>query len=127
MDCDEKAVMHRCSDVLKGFGSVHVHYEEILELDETYIVVAALEKTSALMHLQRKVVEGMEQWLDRWTHSNIWQPHTTLVHEPGMELGAINRAMQASFVPFDTMIERIEFSRVTENGYEIVGHVLLNK
>ena len=94
-------------------------------MDETYIVVAALKRSEGLLDLQKRVVQGQDELLDRWTHSESWQPHTTLVHEPGMELKVVRDAMQAIFEPFETVIERVDFSRVTENGYEIIGHVML--
>lgn len=122
---NEELLMERCRKALRGINPVKVCYEEILELDETYIVVAVLKRSAELLDLQRSVVQGQEELLDRWTHSEIWQPHTTLVHEPGMELKAVRDAMQAVFEPFETVIERVDFSRVTENGYEIIGHVML--
>ena len=125
VDGDEADIMRRCSESLRGSGAVQVYYDEILELEETFILVAALRKTDQLLSLQQKVVQGCDDLLDRWTHSSIWQPHTTLVHEPGMNLNAIREAMQKKFEPFETVVERVDFSRVTETGYEIIGSISL--
>ena len=77
------------------------------------------------MSVQRMVTKGHDEMLDQWTHNESWQPHTTLVHQPGMKLDRVAEAMQAEFRLFEARIEQIEFSRVTEHGYEIVGHVML--
>jgi len=120
---DEAALIESVKANLYGEKAFSVQYEGIAELDETFIVVALLRKTQGLLNLQRKVTEGRDCLLDRWTHSAIWQPHTTLVHQPGMILCEVADAMQARFVPFEARINRVEFSRVTENGYEIVDGI----
>ena len=117
---DEDELIKACKDAMAGEKSVEVQYQKITEFDETYIVVALVKKTNELAALQKKAVGDRDKWLDRWTHSADWTPHTTLVHQPGMELRALCDAMQERFQPFNGKIERIEFSRVTEGGYEIV-------
>ena len=121
VDGDEAEMMRECTTALKDEHSVHIEYEKIAELDETYIVVALLKKSKDLQELQKKAVGNFDRNLDRWTHSENWTPHTTLAHHPGMYLEPVRKAMQAQFSEVKGKIKRIEFSKVLSDGYEIVG------
>ena len=121
----EAELIAHCKEELRGLRPFSVRYSGICEFTDTCIVVALLEKTQELMSVQRMVTKGHDEMLDQWTHNESWQPHTTLVHQPGMKLDRVAEAMQAEFRLFEARIEQIEFSRVTEHGYEIVGHVML--
>ena len=123
----ETELIDGCRTALCGAGAFRVRYERIAELPETSIVVALLRRTNTLSALQRSVTAGRESMLDRWTHSDVWLPHTTLVHQPGMALGEVCAAMQAVFTPFEATVARVEFSRVTGNGYEIVDGMDLSE
>ena len=122
----ESELIDACRAALCGVAPFHVQYERIAELPETSIVVALLRRTETLNALQRSITAGREPLLDRWTHSDVWLPHTTLVHQPGMALGDVCAAMQAAFTPFEATVARVEFSRVTGDGYEIVDGMDLN-
>ena len=123
---DEAELIAACRAALRDAAPFRVEYERIAELTETSIVVALLRRTGSLCALQRRLTAGREALLDRWTHSDVWLPHTTLVHQPGMALGDVCAAMQAAFTPFEAEVARVEFSRVTDDGYEVVDGMDLN-
>ena len=121
----EVELIAHCKEELRGLQPFSVLYSGIGEFTDTCIVVALLEKTPELLSVQRMVTKGHDEMLDQWTHNESWQPHTTLVHQPGMKLERIAEAMQTEFKSFEAWIEWIEFSRVTDNGYVIVDQVEL--
>ena len=94
-------------------------------MPETSIIVAVPTLPDTLRSLHDRIDRDFGESLDSWTHGENWYPHTTLVYNPAVDLDAICKEMQKHFVPFDTSIEQIEFSRVEENGYNIVETVRL--
>ena len=93
-------------------------------------MVAAAEKAGALGKLHKRIAEEYGSSLNQWTRTDeIWLPHTTLLHDPDMDMNDMRdicRKMESSFEPFTAVVESIEFSRVTEAGYEIVGGIELH-
>ena len=64
--------------------------------------------------------------LDPWTKSDRWHPHTTLFYGPDSDLYGIRNRIAESFVPFAAEINRIEFSHILEDGYEIMDRLDLS-
>ena len=124
---EEAQRIGKCKAALKEAAPVRVRFKEIAEFTETSVVAAIPEKTEALAALQRRAVGDGERLLDRWTRCAAWQPHTTLVHQPGMELAQVCAAMQSAFEPFETWVERIEFSRVEDGRCEVVDGLDLHR
>ena len=122
---EEDRFISSCKDILSGYHTCTVHYEKIQILSATSIIVATPEKISTLTDIQRDISDRWCDKLDRWTRAEVWEPHTTLVHRPGFDLEPVAGAMQEMFEPFSARIDRVEFSRVCDNGYEILETVSL--
>ena len=122
---DDGPFVRACSEMLRGCRSFAVRYETIRTLSETSVIAAIPGKNSALASLHRKIAKEYGPFLDRWTCGDEWVPHTTLMHDPAADLERICREMNRIFVPFETRIGRIEFSRVGEDGFRILDSVTL--
>lgn len=126
---DEAGFIAFCKALIDGATRFTVKYTRLVALEETSIVVAAAEKADALGKLYRCIAEEYGDSLNQWTRTDeMWLPHTTLLHDPDMDMidmRDICRKMESRFEPFTAVVESIEFSRVTEAGYEIVGGIEL--
>lgn len=122
---EEAAYMAFCKTVLRDVGAFSVFYEQMEVLSETSIIVASPRKRGALARIQAKLAAGWEDEMDKWTKPDVWRPHTTLMYKPDADLHEICERMTAVFRPFTAQIERIEFSKVTENGYRILDSIPL--
>lgn len=127
---DEAKFIAFCKALLDGATRFTVKYTRLDALEKTSIVVAAAEKAGALGEFHRRIAEEYGDSLNQWTRTGeMWLPHTTLLHDPDMDMidmRDICRKMESSFEPFTAVVESIEFSRVTEAGYEIVGGIELH-
>jgi len=121
----EAAFLSSCKARLSGRPKFSVHYVEIAVWSPPPIIVAVPRKEKALAALQEELADGWSSGLDRWTQPGAWQPHTTLVTNPKADFPTIARAMAEAFVPFSAQVDRIEFSRVLETGYEIIDCIAL--
>ena len=120
---DEEGFIASCKEILRGHGAFDVCYERIEVLYATSIVVASPAKEGGLAAVHRDIVSAWGAELDKWSQEDVWHPHTTLVHDLRADLDAAAKVMRDGFAPFPGRVGRIEFSRVKENGYEIVDHV----
>ena len=120
---EEARFIASCRELLAGYAAFPVRYGRIEPLPATSILVASPEKEGALLALHDAIAEKWSGALDRWTGNDAWKPHTTLLYEPEGDLEAAAAALKEGFIPFAARVERIEFSRVEENGYTIVGAV----
>lgn len=114
-----------CRRLLSGHPAFTVDYERLAVLEETAILTALPEKTGALAALHRRIAERWDKELDRWTRSERWLPHTSLLYDPQADLQALCLRAEACFTPFSARICAIEFSRVLDSGYEIIDRVAL--
>lgn len=118
---DSNALFIRsCRQLLRGIPPFDVAYTGIEVLEETSIIVAAPAENELLRALHRRIAEAFDASLDRWTKEGSWYPHTTLYYGPQADLRSIADRMRESFRPFTARIERIEFSLVLKDGYEII-------
>ena len=117
---NEDTFIDVCSDTICQFRSFIVRYEKIEVLPQTSIIVALPAKYGELLSLHDAISEQFGDVLDCWTRGGNWQPHTTLLYDPYADLPSICRQVQCRFTPFETIIQRIEFSRVNASGYSIV-------
>lgn len=124
---DEAELIHNCKERLNNQTTFTVHYESIDVLPVPGIIVASPKKEGSLQDMHEKLTANHIDWLDVWTRTENWKPHTTLVHQPQADLDTVAKEMRRIFEPFDACVEQIEFSRVTESGYEIIGAVDLKK
>lgn len=124
---EEAGFIQFCRKLLNGVSAFSVEYRALEVLEATSIIIATPEKSGVLESLHQSIAERYENDLDKWTRTELWYPHTTLLYDPQTDLHAICRQMSERFAPFSADIRRIEFSRVLETGYEIIDHVdLLN-
>jgi hypothetical protein len=114
-----------CKELLQGVGPFSVLFDKVEVLSETSIIVATPQKNGVLLTLHTKIAERYGPFLDQWTCGDNWYPHTTLLYNPQADLPRICRAVQEDFSPFEAGVKSIEFSRVTETGYEIVDRIVL--
>ena len=127
MGDDEAGFTAFCATLLKGVSRFAVKYTHLAVLEETSIVAALAEKTGTLAALHRRIAEVYGSSLNEWTGSNeAWLPHTTLLYDPKADLQKVCREMARRFAPFAAEVVRVEFSRVTPSGYEIIDRVALS-
>lgn len=122
---DEDGFMSSCKAVLSGYEKFSVCYDKIEVWNPSTIIVAVPRKEGAIAAVQKEISRGWAADLDKWTQEDVWQPHTTLVVNPQADFNAIAEAMQGIFEPFSARVNEIEFSRVYEDGYEVVDCVEL--
>lgn len=122
---DEERFISSCKTVLSGYGKFSVCYDKIEVWSPSTIIVAVPRKEGEIAAIQREISRGWAADLDKWTQGDVWQPHTTLVVNPQADFNAVAEAMQGVFEPFAAQVDKIEFSRVYEDGYEIVDFIEL--
>lgn len=122
---EETNFISSCKARLAGQTKFSVHYEKVAVWGPPPFIVAAPRKENAITALQKELTDGWAAGLDRWTQPDMWQPHTTLVTNPQADFASIAKAMEKAFAPFSAQVDRIEFSRVLEKGYEIIGCAVL--
>lgn len=122
---EEDRFISSCKAVLFGYEKFSVCYDKIEVWHPSTIIVAVPRKEGAIAAIQKEISRGWTADLDKWTQENAWQPHTTLVVNPQADFKAIAEAMQGIFEPFAAQVDKIEFSRVYEDGYEIVDFIEL--
>ena len=120
---EEDRFIASCRELLSGCRAFSVRYVRIERLPATSILAASPDKEGALLALHDAIAEKWSGALDRWTGDERWKPHTTLLYNPDGDLTAAAAALEKRFVPFSARVERIEFSRVEETGYTILGSI----
>ena len=120
---EEDRFIASCRELLSGCRAFSVRYGRIEVLPATAILVASPEKEGTLLSLHDKIAEKWSGSLDQWTGDEYWRPHTTLLYDPDGDLAAAEAVLGKRFSPFSARVERIEFSRVEETGYTILGSV----
>jgi len=122
---DEEGFARFCRALLAGMPAFAVEYRKLEVLSETSILVASPEKTGTLETVHRRIAQLYDPALNQWTQTARWLPHTTLLHDPDADLQRLCRLLSAAFTPISARVSHIEFSRVTETGYEIVDSIAL--
>ena len=117
---DERDFVRFCKSALADASAFDLVYDKLEVLEETSIIVAVPAKSEPLARLHQCIAEAYGDALDIWTKGDRWYPHTTLLFGPQLDLPGIRDHMAKAFSPFAARIERIEFSRVLANAYEIV-------
>ena len=117
---DEAGFVRSCRELLKDAGPFEVFYEKTELFDSPAIVVVKPVKSDVLLSLHRRIADRFGGSLNIWTKTERWNPHTTLYFDPDADMRDIYRKMSEAFVPFSAVVCRIEFSRVLEDGYEII-------
>ena len=122
---NEEKFMERCREVLENQASFSVFYNRIELLTPTPSIVASPEMTQELTSIHAGLAAVAPTELDAWSSAEFWHPHTTLFYHTEADLQAIAERMRKIFAPFTAEVVRIEFSRVTDSGYEIVDSITL--
>ena len=120
---DTDVFIRSCAKMFGGTRSFTVRYEQIEVLSD--IVIAAPSESPELISLHRRIADQYSESLDQWTAGDLWYPHTTLYCNPEADLNAVCVEMRKHFVPFETRISEIEFSRVEETGYTVLKKITL--
>lgn len=120
---EEEAFVASCKASLLCRKAFPVRYDQIEVLDATSIIVASPRKEGDLAAIHGEIERRWGAHFNHWTQGEAWYPHTTLLYKPQTDLSAIAAAMEQTFAPFDAWVERIEFSRVHEDGYEILDAI----
>ncbi len=120
---NESGFVSSCKKRLSAHEKFSVWYDRIEIWGPQEFIVAAPRKDAGIATIQKEIAGKWEQDLNEWTKADVWQPHTTLVTNPQADYPAIAEVMREEFEPFAAMVDRIEFSRVYEQGYEIVDCV----
>ena len=123
---EEMRFIQSCRKLMENVPPFEVKYVKIEVLDETSIIVATPEKSGLLDFLHQGIAEEYNDTLDKWTKKDVWYPHTTLLYSPLSDLYSICQKMAGFFIPFSASICRIEFSRVSDNGYDIIDYIDLS-
>lgn len=126
---DEEAFISSCKSILAGYGKFPVYYDRvgtwICKSGMRSFIGAFPRKEPAIMTIQKEIAGRWSAYLNEWTQEEVWNPHTSLLYIQGADLSAVAEAMQEMFEPFAAQVNRIEFSRVYENGYEIIDSIEL--
>lgn len=124
---NDAGFLQDCTKAILETPSFSVRYEKLEVLAETSIIVATPSKPAELLALHGRIAEKYSRSMDRWTCGSDWYPHTTLIYRTDVDLNDLCRNMQQHFIPFETQISKVEFSRIEENGFSILKAVDLKQ
>ena len=122
---NETEFVNQCKMVLNGYTSFPIAYDRIELLPPTPSIVASPKLTQELVAIHNLLLAVAPCELDSWSSNELWHPHTTLFYHTEADLQTIRERMAAQFSPFSAYVSRIEFSKVTDQGYEIVDYIAL--
>lgn len=111
--CTARCLRSQCTRI-QGAGC----YRRLIVLSATSIIVVSPRNEKTLFDLHHDIAARWGPYLDHWTKNDFWQPHTTLMYSPQIDLQMIAEGMRKEFRPFLAQVTRIELSLVTENGYK---------
>ena len=120
---DAEAFIASCKKIISAYSPFSIYYEKVEVLGATSIIVATPRNEKVLFDLHHAIATQWGPYLDRWTNKESWQPHTTLVYNPQIDLHVIAEDMRRNFIPFSAQVTKIEFSMVTENDYIIIDSI----
>lgn len=121
----EEQFVSSCKGLLACQEAFPVFYDKVEVFPVSSMIAASPRKDKNISAINKKIAENWAEQLNDWTQEAKWYPHTTLLYQPQADLYAIAEAMQEEFKPFEAWVERIEFSHVNENGYEIIDCIEL--
>ena len=124
---EEEKFIAGCKAVLRGQAAFPVRYDRVELLAPTPSIVASPDMTEELCFVHDRLREIAPFELDMWSSKEHWHPHTTLFYHTEADLKPISERMKEGFAPFFAKVSSIEFSKVTDRGYEIVDSVTLKE
>ena len=122
---NEANFIAQCKTALKNWRAFSVAYNRVELLPPTPSIVASPELSQKLVAIHDLLLSVAPSEMDSWSAKEVWHPHTTLFYHTEADLQAIAERMRKIFVPFTSEVVRIEFSRVTDSGYEIIDSFTL--
>ena len=122
---NEEDFVKQCKTVLKNWRAFPVDYNCVELLPPTPSIVASPELSQELVAIHDLLLSVAPSEMDSWSAKEVWHPHTTFFYHTEADLQAIAERMRKIFVPFTAEIVRIEFSRVTDGGYEVIDYITL--
>lgn len=122
---NEASFVAQCKAALKEWKVFPVTYNGVELLPPTPSIVASPELSQELVSIHDVLLSVAPSEMDSWSSKELWHPHTTLFYHTEADLQAIAEQMRKSFVPFTAEVVRLEFSRVTDSGYEIIDSITL--
>ena len=122
---NEREFIDQCKVALSGRKAFPVVYDRIELMPPTPSIVASPRRTQELTAIHGLLMSVAPSELNSWSSKELWHPHTTLFYHTEADLHTISKRMGNYFSPFSATVSRIEFSRVTDRGYEIIDSVML--
>ena len=122
---NEADFVEQCKAALMNWKTFPVAYNCVELLPPTPSIVASPELSQELVAIHDLLLSVAPSEMDSWSAKEVWHPHTTLLYHTEADLPAIAERMRKIFVPFTAEIVRIEFSRVTDGGYEVIDSITL--
>jgi len=122
---NEADFVEQCKAALMNWKTFPVAYNRVELLPPTPSIVASPELSQELVAIHDLLLSVAPSEMDSWSAKEVWHPHTTLFYHTEADLPAIAERMRNIFAPFTAEIVRIEFSRVSDGGYEIVDSITL--
>ena len=122
---NEADFVEQCKAALMNWKTFPVAYNCVELLPPTPSIVASPELSQELVAIHDLLLSVAPSEMDSWSAKEVWHPHTTLFYHTEADLPAIAERMRNIFAPFTAEIVRIEFSRVTDGGYEIIDSITL--
>ena len=122
---NEADFIAQCKTALMNWKTFPGAYNCVELLPPTPSIVASPALSQELIATHDLLLSVAPSDMDSWSAKGVWHPHTTLFYHTEADLPAIAERMRKIFVPFTAEIVRIEFSRVTDNGYEIIDSITL--
>lgn len=122
---NETVFINQCKTALSGMGAFSVAYDGIELLSPTPSIVASPKRTQELVAIHDLLLSVAPSELDSWSSKERWHPHTTLFYHTEADLHTISERMRKQFLPFTATVSKIEFSKVTDRGYEIIDSIIL--
>lgn len=122
---EEAEFIEQCKAALSNQTAFSLFYNRIEILTPTSIIVASPDITQELRSIHAQLIEVAPSDFDSWSSEELWYPHTTLFYHTEANLQAISERIKEDFVSFLAEVSRIEFSKVTDCGYEIIDAITL--
>lgn len=122
---EEAKFIERCKAALSNQTAFSIFYNRIELLAPTPSIVASPDMTQEFRSIHAQLIAAASSDLDPWSSKELWHPHTTLFYHTETDLQAISERMRESFAPFLAEVSRVEFSKVTDSGYEIIDSITL--
>ena len=122
---NEADFVKQCKAALMNWKTFPVAYNCVELLPPTPSIVASPKLSQKLVAIHDLLLSVAPSEMDSWSAKDVWHPHTTLFYHTEADLPAIAERMRKIFVPFTAEIVRIEFSRVTDGGYEVIDSITL--